>query len=157
LDALQQEAGQKMESVNTLVNQIIQSYIQWYKPAKKAGLGYFSKALLAKSLNHLTDEQIIQMTKEFCNSELKDINHMLRSEYTFSAFMDGLCSWLEISGYRFRFDSFNDVDTYVIQFDMGRKWSLYFKTQMQIVFEQFNIKNAESEMTDNTVMLKIKR
>ena len=40
---------------------------------------------------------------------------------------------------------------------MGRKWSLYLKTQMQLVFEHFNIKNAESEMTDNIVILKIKR
>ena len=35
LDELQQEAEQKMESVNTLVNQIIKSYLQWHKPAKK--------------------------------------------------------------------------------------------------------------------------
>ena len=34
LDELQQEAKQKMESVNTLVNQIIKSYLQWHKPAK---------------------------------------------------------------------------------------------------------------------------
>jgi hypothetical protein len=40
---------------------------------------------------------------------------------------------------------------------MGRKWSLYFKTQMKLVFEQYNIKNAEAEMTDNTVIIRIKR
>jgi len=57
LDELQQEAEQKMESVNTLVNQIMKSYLQWHKPARKAGLGYVSKVLMAKSINHLTDEQ----------------------------------------------------------------------------------------------------
>jgi len=40
---------------------------------------------------------------------------------------------------------------------MGRNWSLYFKTQMQLVFEYYNIKNAETKMTDNTVILNIKR
>lgn len=157
LDEIRQEAGQKMESVNTLVNQIIKSYVQWYKPAKKAGLGYFSKVLFAKSMDYLSDEQIIQMTEEFCNHNLKDITHMLRSEYTFSSFMDGLCFWLDLSGCHFRFDTVNGVDTYVIQFDLGKKWSFYFKTQMQLVFEHFNLKNAESEMTDNIVILKIKR
>lgn len=157
LDELRQEAGQKMESVNTLVNQIIKSYVNWHKPAKNAGLGYFSKVLVSSSINYLDDEQVIQMTKEYCSHHLKDITHMLKSESTFSSFMDGLCSWLELSGYRFRFDSLNGVDTYVIQFNMGRKWSLYFKTQMKLVFEQYGIKNAEAEMTDNTVIIKIKR
>jgi len=39
---------------------------------------------------------------------------------------------------------------------MGRKWSLHFKTRMQLVFEHYNIKDAEAEMADNTVILKIK-
>ena len=73
LDELWQEAGQKMESVNTRVNQIIKSYVQWYIPAEKAGLGYFSKVLSAKSMDYLSDEQIIQMTEEFCNHHIKDI------------------------------------------------------------------------------------
>ena len=76
-------------------------------------------------MDYLNDEQIIQMTEEFCNHNLKDINNMLRSEYTFSSFMDGLCSWLELAGYHFRFDSLNGIDTFVIPCDRGRKWSLY--------------------------------
>jgi hypothetical protein len=155
LGELRSEADQKMESVNTLVNQIIKSYVQWHKPARKAGLGYFSKVLVSQSMDYLTDEQIIQMTEEFCNHHLKDITHMLRSSHTFSSFMDGLCSWLDASGYHFRIDRFNGMDTYVIQFDLGRKYSLYFKTQMKSVFEHFNVQNAEAEMTDNTVILKI--
>src|SRR6476619_5408527 len=148
LDELQQEAEQKMESVNTLVNQIIKSYIQWHKPAKKAGLGYFSKVLLAESMNRLTDEQVIQITEEFCNHHLKDISNMLRTSNTFSSFMSGLRSWLDSSGYNFRYDISNGMDIYVIQFDLGKNFSLYFKTQMQLVFRQFNLKNAAAEMTD---------
>ncbi|MDP9016420.1 MAG: hypothetical protein M3M87_06665 [Thermoproteota archaeon] len=55
----------------------------------------------------------------------------------------------------FRIDSLNGTDTYVIQFDLGRKFSLYVKTLMKSVFEHFNVQNAEAEMTDNTVILKI--
>jgi hypothetical protein len=157
LDDLRQEAGQKMESVNTLVNQIIKSYVHWHRPAKNAGLGYFSKVLMADLIDYLDDDQVIKMTKEYCNHRLKDITHMLKSESTFSSFMEGLCSWLELSGYRYRVDTLNGADTYVIQFDMGRKWSLYFKTQMELVFEQYDIQNAEAEMTDNAVIIRIKR
>ena len=144
-----------MESVNTLVNQIVKSYIQWHKPAKKSGLGYFSKVLISKSMDYLADDQVIQMTEDFCNHHLKDITHMIRSANTFTSFMDGLRHWLDSSGYHFRVDSFNSTDTYVIQFDLGRKWSLFFMTQMKLVFKQFGIEDAEAEMTDNTVILRI--
>ncbi len=129
--------------------------MQWHKPAKKAGLGYFSKVLVAKTMNYLTDEQVKQMTEEYCNHHLRDITHMLRSAHTFLSFMDGLRSWLDSSGHHFRIDSSDGTDTYVIQFDLGRKFSLYFKTQMKLVFEHFNVQNAEAEMTDNTVILRI--
>lgn len=155
LDELRIEADQKMESVNTLVNQIIKSYIQWHKPAKKAGLGYFSKVLLAKSIGYLTDEQVMEMTEEFYNHHLNDITYMLKTSNNFTSYMHGLRSWLESSGYNFRYDRFNGMDIYVIQFDLGRQFSLYFKHQMQLAFGQFKIKNAEAEMTDNTVILKI--
>ena len=151
---LRQEAEQKMESVNTLVNQIIKSYLQWHKPARKAGLGYVSKVLMAKSINHLTDEQVIQMTQEFCSNELKDITFMLRSENTFSSFMDGLCSWLDASGYNYRIDTVNDIDTYIIQFDMGKNWSLFFKTYMHYVLEYYHIIDSECDLTENTVIIK---
>jgi len=71
--------------------------------------------------------------------------------------MDSLCSWLDASGYHYRHDSFDDIDIYVIQFDMGRKWTLYFRTLLLFVSEYCNIKNAEVELTNNTVVLKIKK
>src|SRR6476660_8888888 len=148
LDELQQEAEQKMKSVNTLVNQIIQSYLQWHKPAKKAGLGYLSKDLMARSMNHLNDEQIIKMTEEFCNHQIDDIIYMLSDDNTFASFMDILGHWLDASGFNYRIDR-NDADnthTYIIYFNMGRKWSLHFKTRMQRVFEHYDIKDAEAEM-----------
>jgi hypothetical protein len=161
LDELRKEAGQRMESINTLVNQIIISYLQWHKPAKQAGLGYISKALMSKTINHLTDEQVVQMTKEFYNNQLKDITFMLRTEKTFSSFMKGLCVWLDASGYNYRIDSSGDNDgddteVYVIQFDMGKNWSLYFKTQMELAFEHYKITDSQCEMTNNIVVIKIK-
>ncbi|MGN6346255.1 MAG: hypothetical protein ACTHJ7_04030 [Candidatus Nitrosocosmicus sp.] len=159
LDDLQQEAEQKMESVNTLVNQILKSYLQWHKLAKKARLAYISKDLMAKTIDHLSDEQIIQMTEEFCKKRLVDIIHMLRDENTFESFMEAICLWFEVSGFNYRLErnDEDDTDLYIIQFDMGRKWSLYFKMQMQLVFEYYNVKNAKASMTNNAVLVKINR
>ena len=39
---------------------------------------------------------------------------------------------------------------------MGRNWSLYFKTYVKLVVEYYKIKDSQCEMTDNTVIIKIK-
>ena len=166
LDDLKQEAEQKMEDVDTLVNQILRSHIQWHKLAKKARLAYISKDLMVKTIDHLSDEQVIQMTHDFSKQRLMDIMHMLREENTFSCFMNTLCLWLDESAFNYRVernnnggnkDNKNDsIKIYKIHFDMGIKWSLYFKTMMELVFEHYKIADAEVKMTDNTVILKIK-
>jgi hypothetical protein len=73
--------------------------------------------------------------------------------------MNALCLWFDESGFNYRIErNDNDnTDIYKINFDMGRKWSLFFKTRMELVFEHYKVKNAEAEMANNTVILKIKR
>jgi predicted DNA-binding ribbon-helix-helix protein len=157
LDDLQKEAEMKMEDVNTLVNQILKSHILWHNLAKKSRLAYISKDLMAKTIDHLSDEQVIQMTHEFSKHRLADIMFMLREGNNFQCYLDALCLWLDESGFNYGLKKDKDIDIYKIHFDMGRKWSLYFKTQMELVFEHFKIKDAEVKMTDNAVILKIKR
>jgi hypothetical protein len=157
LDDLRQESEQTGISVNSLVNQIIKSYIQWHKPAKKAGIGHFSKVFHAKMISSFSEEQVIKMSEEFCKHNFSDISNMLRTESSFSLLMDKFCSWLDVSGFQYRFDRVNNTDTYVIQFDMGRNWSLYIKTCMQITFERYGMKSAQCVMTDNALMIKFDR
>ena len=157
LDDLRHEAEQTGISTNSLVNQIIKSYIQWHNPAKKAGIGHFSKLFHSKMINSFSEGQVIKMTEEFCKHNFSDISNMLRIESSFSLFIDKFCSWLDVSGFHYRFDSVDDLDTYVIQFDMGRNWSLYMKIGIQFAFERYGVKNSKCEMTDNALIIKISR
>lgn len=157
LDELRQEAEHKLKSINTLVNQIIKLYIIWHKPAKQAGFGYFDKVLVSDIINLLDDEQIVKMAEQYCKHRLKDIAFMLNSENTFSSFMNGIISWLEASSFNYKYNINNDnnSNTLVIQFEMGKNWSLFFKTYMQSVLEHYKITDGQCEMTDNTVMIRI--
>ena len=157
LDELRQESEQTGISVNSLVNQIIKCYIQWHKPAKKAGIGHFSKVFHAKMISSFSEEQVIKISEDFCKHYFSDISNMLRTESSFSLLMDKFCNWLDISGFPYRLDSLDGTHTYVIQFDMGRNWSLHIKTCMQIIFERYGMKNAQCEMTDNAIMIKYNR
>jgi hypothetical protein len=158
LDDLRQEAEHKLKSVNTLVNQIIKLYITWHKPAKQSGYGYFDNVLISNIINLLSDEQIVQMTEQYCKHRLKDMAYMLNSENSFLSYIEGTLSWLEASGFQYKYTNNNhgDYTTLVIQFDMGRNWSLFFKTYMHYVLEYYNITDSPCDLTDNSVIIKIK-
>jgi len=155
LDELRQEADHKLKSINTLVNQIIKLYIIWHKPAKQSGFGYFDCELVSSIINLISDEQIIQMTEKYCKHRLKDMAYMLNSENTFSSYIKGTLSWLEASGFQYKCNKNNhgEYTTLVIQFDMGRNWSLFFKTYIQYVLEYYNISDYQCDLTDNTVII----
>ena len=157
LNELRQESEHHQNSINILVNQILRKYLQLYKPAKKAVIVLFPKVFLSKMLDNVTEHQVIKTTEDFCKNNLFELSNMLGIKTSLSSFMGGYCSWLEESGINYRVDTFDDTDTYVIQFDMGRNWSLYTIKAMQFVFDHYNMKNTQCEMTDNTVILKIKR
>ena len=40
---------------------------------------------------------------------------------------------------------------------MGRKWSKWYEQFIQNIFRSLKVKNIESEVTNNSVMLKIER
>ena len=90
LNDLRQESEQKMESLNTLINQIVKSYINWHNLAAKAGLTYFSKALVVRMVDSLTDEQIVKLAEDYAKYQANEEMHMLRLEYTLSSFIEGL-------------------------------------------------------------------
>jgi hypothetical protein len=101
LDDLRQEAEHKLKSVNTLVNQVIKLSIIWHKPAKQTGFGYFDYVLISNIINLLSDEQIVQMTEQYCKHWLKGISYRLNSENSFLSFIDGILFWLEVSGFQY--------------------------------------------------------
>jgi len=156
LDDLRQEAEHKLKSINTLVNQIIKLYIIWHKPAKQSGYGYFDNVLISSIINLLSDEQIVQMTEQYCKHRLKDMAYMLNSENTFLSYIEGTLSWLEASGFQYKYTNNNhgDYTTLVIQFDMGKNWSLFFKTYMHYVLEYYHVIDSECDLTENTVIIK---
>lgn len=87
------------------------------------------------------------MAEPYYKNRLKDIAFILNSDNTFSSYVDGIVCWLEASGFAYRYSNTDNLQILVIQFDMvqfdmGRNWSLFFKTYMQSVLEYYNITNT---------------
>lgn len=156
LDALREEAEQRMESVNTLLNQIVKSYVNWHKPAKNAGLLYINKILYKELVESLSEEQIKKIPYNFIKIFFKDTLEMLEKEVSVSSYISILIKWIELSGFNYRIDEDHDYIIYKIQFEMGRKFSQFIGNMIKDSIEQLNGNDVCIEVTDHLVIIKLK-
>jgi hypothetical protein len=150
---LRTESKQKGESLNVLINQILKDYVDYYKPAKKAGSIHFSKRLITRLFDSLSDEDIDRIAREHVNHDPMEDLHLFRQSYTLLGFMIMLSVWLRVSEFSFSKGpgvGGND-ETTSIMLGMGRKYSNFFGKCIQLVCEHFKV-NPNVEVTDNTVM-----
>src|SRR6476660_988210 len=150
------EAEHKLKSVNTSVSQIIKTYVSWHKTAKPAGIGYFDKVLVSDIINLLSDEQLVQLAQQHFKRRINDIVYMLENQTSFPPSFDSTINWIEASGFNYKYNANKEFKTLIIQFDMRRKWSLFFYTYIQLALEYYKITDSQCDMTDNTVIIKIK-
>ena len=158
LNQLRNESNQKRISLNTLASQIFQSHVEYDTYASKAGMVSIPKSLLIKLMGGLSEQELEGLSKHIAKNEIKDMTLLLRKEYTLSSFLDTIESWLRVSGFPYRRDediTDNHTHTFVIQHDMGKRWSMYFDRLFKYVFEDLKLRKYSFDNTDNSVTFKI--
>jgi hypothetical protein len=156
MDELREEAEQKNESLNVLINKILCSYVKWYKPSYKAGNLFFSKDLLVRIFDALTDEQIADIASEYVKDEFKELIQILGGDCTFPSYVHMMSIWCEFSGFSYTHQNADDNRTHIIsiRFDMGRNWSLFMKNFTQKVCEELKVKNLGCTITSSSIIFK---
>ncbi len=158
LDELRDEAEHKMESLNTMANQVLKSYVTWHKPAAKAGNHYVPKTLLTDIFETMTEEQIAQIAENWVKKYSKDVMVMINKEHNLESFLDGFRVWLDLSGFQYTQHQVSGFESYVIRFDMGKKFNFFMGKYLQfLVVEDLRAKDVHLEITDYTVMFRFKR
>jgi hypothetical protein len=159
LNQLRNESNQKRISLNTLASQIFQSHVEYDTYASKAGMVSIPKSLLIKLMEGLGKQEVEDLSKHIAKNEIKDMTLLLRKEYTLSSFLDTIESWIRVSGFPYRRDeditTDNRTQTFVIQHDMGKRWSVYFDRLFKYVFEDLKLRKYSFDNTDNSVTFKI--
>jgi predicted DNA-binding ribbon-helix-helix protein len=160
LDNLRQEAKRKDVSVNTLVSQIARQHTSWHSMAAQAGFISVRKPLITKLLEGRDDEQIRLIARYVAESSNKDFILMLRRKYNIHSALDVIETWVRISGYSYThnievLDYSNRAHTFLIHHDTGRNWSLYLAELYKNLFEEFEVRNAQFELTDTTLVFEV--
>jgi hypothetical protein len=155
LEELHKEAEQKLESLNTLANQILKQYVYWYSHAAEAGMMYSPKPLLIRIMDKLTEEQINQVIDEHMKNDFYGMANMLIGGYNISSYLDNLESWMSASDIHHRHDVNDGIHTYIIHHGMGKNWCYFFERFFKALFKDMKLKYAEVKATDDTIVFKV--
>ncbi|MGA9151647.1 MAG: hypothetical protein WBZ36_13800 [Candidatus Nitrosopolaris sp.] len=157
LNRLRDEAGQKRISLNTLASQIFQSYVEYDMYASRAGMISFPKSLLVRIMDRLSEQEVKQLSEYIAKNEFKEMTFLVKNEYNLSTFLDMIESWLRVSGIGYRRDAIDSVQRFVIQHDMGERWSTYFEKLIKYAFKDLNENEPVFDISDNSIAFRTAR
>lgn len=155
LEQLRNEANQKRVSLNTLASQIFKTHTEFSGAAAKAGMISFPKNLLIRLMNRLSEEEVKQLSQEIAKNEMKDTLLMIKRQYSAEAFIDLIESWIRICGFPFTHDQSGNTHNFIIQHDMGKRWSVYFLELFKFVFYDIGTKWSDFHTTDNMITFNV--
>ena len=154
---LRQEAKLKEISVDTLMTQIAKRHTEWYVNASQIGFVSVRKSLIMRLLDEIGDDKKIREIAREVTERSSDFLLLLKKQYNvpIESALDFIESWIKESGYPYLHDTSGvdqNIHHFVIQHDMGLKWSLYLSEIYRDLFEElFSLTAVRFDITDNTV------
>jgi hypothetical protein len=153
---LRRESEINQTSLNTLASQIFRQHNDWHSKAAKAGYVPLPKQLIMRFLDEIPEEQVIRISEDVTKNFYEDIMLLLRNEIDIDSTLDLIETWIRISGFQYKHEiNDGDVHSYVIQHDMGRKFSDCISTLYRFVFQKLGLTKVEFIITEHTVAFKV--
>ena len=152
---LETEATQRSISQNVLVKQILEKYVQWDRFSNKIGMIPVPKGIL-QSLGDELDGKDIDEIITLIFPMIKDTVLFIKGGYDLERCIETLEDYMRASGMNSDHRVEGDVQVFLIQHDLGMKWSVFTEQLLTQVFRNFlPDKELKFQTTDSTVILSV--
>lgn len=152
LAKLHSESAHREINLNTLVTQIFTRFVEWDGAAPKSKIIPVPKQVLLNLLNRASVEEVASIAESFVRNENRTTILIMRNEYNINTVLSVLESWIRAAGFSYRKDYLIRHYKYVINHEMGVKWSIFFKVYLDTVFQDLGM-SVQIQYTDNVVSL----
>lgn len=155
INELDSEAKQKKISQNVLVKQILERYIQWDRFSDKIGMVPVPKEIL-ESLGEDLDGKDIDEIINVVFPMIKNNVMYIKGGYDLERCIETLEDYMRASGMNSDHRVDGELHTFIIQHDLGMKWSVFTEQLLTQIFRNFaSDKDLKFQTTDSTVILKV--
>lgn len=155
INELDAEARQRKISQNVLVKQILERYVQWDRYSEKIGMVPVPKEII-ESLGADLDGKDIDEIINVVFPMIKNNVMFIKGGYDLERCIETLEDYMRASGMKSDHRIEGDLHTFIIQHDLGMKWSVFTEQLLTQIFRYFATdKDLKFQTTDSTVVLKI--
>ncbi len=152
---LRKESRKKHLSINILMNNILQEYIEFHSSAIIAGMMPFPKRILSSMMDYLNNAEIKELAERMTRQEFVNLVYMKKNRYTMTNFIELLLVWAKHSGFPLHDIQEDNQRTLVIQHNMGRKWSAFMKLSLENTLEKLSDEEVTFEKPDDMLVITI--
>lgn len=155
MSIVEQESQRLHINLNNMTNQILKSYVDWDMLQARAGMIPIAKPLLVELLNKVSDEEIVSLANNVGKNTMTDIICFMRNRLDLDSFLTWLELWLRknsTSGYTHNIDETTNVHTFIMKHDLGKKWSLYHKIILDLIFKEI-LKKPLINLTSSNMLI----
>ena len=152
---LETEAMQKNISHNVLVKQILEKYLQWDKFADKIGFIPVPSGIL-RALGDELDGKNIDAIIKIVHPIIKNTVMYMKGGYDLLRCIETLEDYMRASGMKSDHRIEGELHHFIIQHDLGLKWSVFTEQLLTEIFRGFMPdKNLTFQTTESTVIATI--
>ena len=155
VEELEAEAMNKRVSQNVLVNQILEKYIKWDRFSDKIGIIPVPKSILealGEDMEGKDIDEIINVLKPI----IKDNVMFIKGDYDLERCIETLEDYMKASGMKSDHRIEGQLHHFIIQHELGMKWSLFTEQLLKEIFHDFvPDKNLKCKTTESTVIATI--
>lgn len=155
VEELETEAMQKNISHNVLVRQILEKYLVWDRFADKIGIIPVPKKILETLGVELEGSEINEIV-DAIKPIIKESVLFMKGKYDLKRAIETLEDYMRASGMNSDHRVEGAVHHFIIQHDLGIKWSLFTEQLLKEIFGEFlPQKNLKCQTTEKTVIASI--
>ena len=155
VEELETEAMQKNVSQNVLVKQILEKFIQWNRFSDKIGMIPIPKAILGALGDHMEGKDIDDIINVI-TPIIKDNVMFIKGDFDLKRCIETLEDYMRASGMKSDHRIEGELHHFIIQHELGMKWSLFTEQLLKTIFREFlPEKNLKCKTTESTVIATI--
>lgn len=155
VEELETEAMQKNISHNVLVRQILEKYLVWDRFADKIGIIPVPKKILESLGVELEGSEINEIV-DVIKPIIKESVMFMKGKYDLKRAIETLEDYMRASGMNSDHRVEGAIHHFIIQHDLGIKWSLFSEQLLKEIFHEFlPQKMLKCQTTERTVIASI--
>ena len=131
---LRAESGTRHISLNAMVNQILQNFVEWNIYEPKVGMMSLFRSVIAEIFKKLTEQQIIEVAATVGKEAYADATLFMKRKIDLDSFLSWLETRMKNSSIEISHNSEESTHTYVLKHDLGKNFSLFQKTLLESIF-----------------------